>query len=60
VQTVARLLNRRKNAATSRQFPGHMRADVQAAIDRLFSAFGEFDCLGYRSLGADNGGAGSN
>jgi ATP-dependent Clp protease adapter protein ClpS len=25
-------------AATSRQFPGHMRADVQAALDRLFSA----------------------
>jgi hypothetical protein len=25
-------------AATSRQFPGHLRADVQAAIDRLFSA----------------------
>ena len=24
-------------AATSRQFPGHMRADMQAAIDRLFS-----------------------
>jgi hypothetical protein len=24
--------------ATSRQFPGHMRADVQTAIDRLFSA----------------------
>jgi ATP-dependent Clp protease adapter protein ClpS len=24
--------------ATSRQFPGHMRADVQAAVDRLFSA----------------------
>jgi ATP-dependent Clp protease adapter protein ClpS len=24
--------------ATSRQFPGHMAADVQAAIDRLFSA----------------------
>jgi ATP-dependent Clp protease adapter protein ClpS len=24
--------------ATSRQFPGHMRADVQAGIDRLFSA----------------------
>src|SRR5882757_2804045 len=24
-------------AATSRQFPGHMRADVQAAVDRLFS-----------------------
>jgi ATP-dependent Clp protease adapter protein ClpS len=24
--------------ATSRQFPGHMRADVQAAIERLFSA----------------------
>jgi ATP-dependent Clp protease adapter protein ClpS len=24
-------------AATSRQFPGHMRADVQAAIDKLFS-----------------------
>jgi ATP-dependent Clp protease adapter protein ClpS len=23
--------------ATSRQFPGHMRADVQSAIDRLFS-----------------------
>jgi ATP-dependent Clp protease adapter protein ClpS len=23
--------------ATSRQFPGHMRADVQAAVDRLFS-----------------------
>jgi ATP-dependent Clp protease adapter protein ClpS len=25
-------------AATSRQFPGHMRADVQAALDKLFSA----------------------
>jgi ATP-dependent Clp protease adapter protein ClpS len=25
-------------AATSRQFPGHMRADVQTAIDRLFAA----------------------
>jgi ATP-dependent Clp protease adapter protein ClpS len=24
--------------ATSRQFPGHMRADLQVAIDRLFSA----------------------
>ena len=24
--------------ATSRQFPGHMRADVQTAIDNLFSA----------------------
>src|SRR5258708_3337986 len=24
--------------ATSRQFPGHMRADVQAAIDKLFAA----------------------
>ena len=24
--------------ATTRQFPGHMRADVQVAIDRLFSA----------------------
>ena len=24
--------------ATSRQFPGHMRADVQVAIDKLFSA----------------------
>jgi ATP-dependent Clp protease adapter protein ClpS len=24
--------------ASSRQFPGHMRADVQAAVDRLFSA----------------------
>jgi hypothetical protein len=24
--------------ATSRQFPGHMRADVQTAVDRLFSA----------------------
>ena len=24
--------------STSRQFPGHMRADVQAAVDRLFSA----------------------
>ena len=23
--------------ATSRQFPGHMRADVQAAVDKLFS-----------------------
>ena len=23
--------------ATSRQFPGHMRADVQVAVDRLFS-----------------------
>jgi len=28
---------RDKLAATSRQFPGHMSADVQAAIDRLFS-----------------------
>jgi ATP-dependent Clp protease adapter protein ClpS len=25
-------------AATSRQFPGHMRADVQAGVDKLFSA----------------------
>jgi hypothetical protein len=24
--------------ATSRQFPGHMRADVQVAVDKLFSA----------------------
>jgi ATP-dependent Clp protease adapter protein ClpS len=24
--------------ATTRQFPGHMRADVQVAVDRLFSA----------------------
>ena len=24
--------------STSRMFPGHMRADVQAGIDRLFSA----------------------
>jgi ATP-dependent Clp protease adaptor protein ClpS len=24
--------------ATSRQFPGHMQADVQVAVDRLFSA----------------------
>ena len=24
--------------ATSRQFPGHMRADVQVAVDRMFSA----------------------
>jgi len=30
-------LPRDRLVATSRQFPGHMRADVQAAIDRLFS-----------------------
>ena len=29
---------RDKLVSTSRQFPGHMRADVQAGVDRLFSA----------------------
>jgi ATP-dependent Clp protease adapter protein ClpS len=29
---------RERLVATSRQFPGHMRADLQHAIDRLFSA----------------------
>jgi ATP-dependent Clp protease adapter protein ClpS len=29
---------RERLVATSRQFPGHMRADLQRAIDRLFSA----------------------
>ena len=41
--------------ATSRQFPGHMRADVQGAIDRLFSAspirfFGIHDRYRYETL----------
>ena len=31
-------ISRDRLVATSRQFPGHMRADVQAGIDRLFSA----------------------
>jgi len=44
---------------TSRQFPGHMRADVQAAVDRLFSIqrirfFGiqerRYDTLSFASL----------
>jgi len=41
--------------ATSRQFPGHMRADVQGAVDRLFSAspvrfFGIHDRYRYETL----------
>jgi hypothetical protein len=41
--------------ATSRQFPGHMRADVQAGIDKLFSAaslrfFGIHDEFRYETL----------
>ena len=49
--------------ATSRQFPGHMRADVQAAVDRLFSAspirfFGihedRYETLSIASLIKDN------
>jgi len=41
--------------ATSRQFPGHMRADVQVAIDRLFSTsplrfFGIHDQHRYETL----------
>ncbi len=53
--------------ASSRQFPGHMRADVQAAIDRLFSAspirfFGihehsRYDTLGIADLTRDGKGA---
>lgn len=31
-------IQRDQLVATSRQFPGHMRADVQVAVDRLFSA----------------------
>jgi hypothetical protein len=31
-------LPRDQLVATSRQFPGHMQADVQVAVDRLFSA----------------------
>jgi ATP-dependent Clp protease adapter protein ClpS len=31
-------VSRDQLVATSRQFPGHMRADVQAATDKLFSA----------------------
>ena len=48
---------------TSRKFPGHMRADVQAAIDKLFSAstsrfFGlheerRYETLTYAALTAD-------
>jgi ATP-dependent Clp protease adapter protein ClpS len=42
--------------ASSRQFPGHMRADVQAAVDRLFSAspirfFGIHEHSRYETLG---------
>jgi len=41
--------------ATSRQFPGHMGADVQVAVDRLFSAspirfFGIFEQHRYETL----------
>jgi ATP-dependent Clp protease adapter protein ClpS len=41
--------------ATSRQFPGHMRADVQAAVDRLFSGspirfFGIYERHRYETL----------
>jgi hypothetical protein len=41
--------------ATSRQFPGHMCADVQVAVDRLFSAspirfFGIFEEHRYETL----------
>jgi ATP-dependent Clp protease adapter protein ClpS len=41
--------------ATTRQFPGHMRADVQVAIDRLFSAsplrfFGIYEQHRYETL----------
>jgi ATP-dependent Clp protease adapter protein ClpS len=41
--------------STSRQFPGHMRADVQAGIDRLFSAspirfFGIYEQHRYETL----------
>jgi ATP-dependent Clp protease adapter protein ClpS len=40
--------------ATSRTFPGHMRADVQAGIDKLFSAplrfFGIYDEHRYETL----------
>ena len=41
--------------ATSRQFPGHMRADVQGAVDRLFSAapirfFGIYEGYRYETL----------
>jgi len=41
--------------ATARQFPGHMRADVQVAIDRLFAGnairfFGIFERYRYETL----------
>ena len=41
--------------ATSRQFPGHMRADVQVALDKLFSAspirfFGLYEQHRYETL----------
>ncbi len=41
--------------ATSRQFPGHMQADVQVAVDRLFSAsplrfFGIYEQHRYETL----------
>jgi ATP-dependent Clp protease adapter protein ClpS len=41
--------------ATTRQFPGHMRADVQVAVDRLFSAlplrfFGIYEQHRYETL----------
>jgi ATP-dependent Clp protease adapter protein ClpS len=53
--------------ATSRQFPGHMRADVQVAVDRLFSAspirfFGiheqqRYETLSFAALTRDGRGA---
>jgi ATP-dependent Clp protease adapter protein ClpS len=53
--------------ATSRQFPGHMRADVQVAVDRLFSAspirfFGiheqqRYETLTFAALARDGQGA---
>jgi ATP-dependent Clp protease adapter protein ClpS len=41
--------------ATARQFPGHMRADVQGAVDKLFSAspgrfFGIYERYRYETL----------
>ena len=47
-------LPRDQLVATSRQFPGHMRADVQTAIERLFSApirfFGIHEQYRYETL----------
>jgi hypothetical protein len=42
--------------ATSRQFPGHMRADVQIGVEKLFSAspirfFGLYESSRYQTLG---------